>query len=547
MNERVKVAWSNARERWGAIEKKQKIQIGVIAGLILISIIVAVFLLTRTKYEKLPLPDITTLTNTEAALSANSIPYKRMDTGYGLLIPEKYMNDAKSVVITSGAPSVEEFKFSDALDSFSMSTTGTVVDETLKRVQESNVKQQIIRINGVTAVELSVDLPKSTNYFENAEGIGKASAQVGTSRTFGRQEGEMIASIVAASFKHLSKENVYVTDTQGNVLYAGVDSENYQDEQMAQLEYINVVKNEKTRAIQQLLALTADDVNVVFNPDIDFTESARESVTVTNPVDGGGDTGLVDHESSEQSQGSNTNPQAEPGVQANNNEVPDYQVEDETNSSVSQKNKDTQYLYNSEKVTSSQNGYGKINPETSSIAVIRVRNKVYNETTITPETLGGLTWAQFKEANSNSSTIENEEGIVENVRLAANLANNANVSVITYERPVFVDGQVKPVPWQTIAMLVILGILLILLTYGIIKKTQPDEITEVEPELTVEDMLVSSQLDEEKEAQQKEMDKLREIEFAEDSEIKKLISKFIDDKPEAVAQLLRNWINEDWE
>ena len=86
-------------------------------------------------------------------------------------------------------------------------------------------------------------------------------------------------------------------------------------------------------------------------------------------------------------------------------------------------------------------------------------------------------------------------------------------------------------------------ILVLLLAYALIKKTQPDEITEIEPKLSVEDIIASSQQEEEKTT----LEKIKDIEFGDESEIKKLIVKFVNEKPEAVAQLLRNWLNEDWE
>ena len=39
---------------------------------------------------------------------------------------------------------------------------------------------------------------------------------------------------------------------------------------------------------------------------------------------------------------------------------------------------------------------------------------------------------------------------------------------------------------------------------------------------------------------------LDDIEVDEGSETKKLIEKFVDENPEAVANLLRNWLNEEW-
>ena len=41
-------------------------------------------------------------------------------------------------------------------------------------------------------------------------------------------------------------------------------------------------------------------------------------------------------------------------------------------------------------------------------------------------------------------------------------------------------------------------------------------------------------------------EELEDIGFSEKSEARLLIEKFVDENPEAVALLLRNWLNEDW-
>ena len=56
-------------------------------------------------------------------------------------------------------------------------------------------------------------------------------------------------------------------------------------------------------------------------------------------------------------------------------------------------------------------------------------------------------------------------------------------------------------------------------------------------ELSVEDLLASTKTKQELEA----------IEFDGKSETRIHIEKFVQEKPEAVALLLRNWLNEDWE
>jgi flagellar M-ring protein FliF len=46
---------------------------------------------------------------------------------------------------------------------------------------------------------------------------------------------------------------------------------------------------------------------------------------------------------------------------------------------------------------------------------------------------------------------------------------------------------------------------------------------------------------------QAEQEDLEDIGYNEKSEIRVLIEKFVDENPEAVASLLRNWLNEEWE
>ena len=90
-----------------------------------------------------------------------------------------------------------------------------------------------------------------------------------------------------------------------------------------------------------------------------------------------------------------------------------------------------------------------------------------------------------------------------------------------------------------INLMVILTLLIAgLLVFVIIKGTSPVEVTELEPELSVEDLLATTQEDDKQD--------LDEIELSDKSETRQLIEKFVDENPEAVALLLRNWINEDW-
>lgn len=119
-----------------------------------------------------------------------------------------------------------------------------------------------------------------------------------------------------------------------------------------------------------------------------------------------------------------------------------------------------------------------------------------------------------------------------------------NIKVSIWEIPVFHDYEAEPLNWPLFIALGLLALLLMLIAFALIRKEKIVEEEEVEPELSVEDLLVSTQLEE---ATEDAAEALEEIDYEKENEIKKQIEKFVNEKPEAVAALLRNWLNtEEW-
>ena len=56
-----------------------------------------------------------------------------------------------------------------------------------------------------------------------------------------------------------------------------------------------------------------------------------------------------------------------------------------------------------------------------------------------------------------------------------------------------------------------------------------------EEEISIDDILKSTPVD-----------SLEEINLEDKSEARKIVEKFVEDNPEAAANLLRNWLSEDW-
>ena len=109
------------------------------------------------------------------------------------------------------------------------------------------------------------------------------------------------------------------------------------------------------------------------------------------------------------------------------------------------------------------------------------------------------------------------------------------ITIVAYRENLFYDAEVREVNWNTILSISLIVIILALLAFVILRSMRIEREVEPEEELSVENLLQSTQ-----EAE------LEDIEVESKSETRKMIEKFVDDNPEAVANLLRNWLTEDW-
>ena len=149
-----------------------------------------------------------------------------------------------------------------------------------------------------------------------------------------------------------------------------------------------------------------------------------------------------------------------------------------------------------------------------------------------------MTFDEYVDANSNVTEQQVPTDLSQLVAAATGITEN-NIQIRVVEKPVFEAKEASSFGDNvTNYLMVILTVLIAgLLIFVIIKGTSPVEVTEMEPELSVEDLLATTQ---------DNAQTLEEIELEDKSDTRIMIEKFVDENPEAVALLLRNWINEDW-
>ena len=118
--------------------------------------------------------------------------------------------------------------------------------------------------------------------------------------------------------------------------------------------------------------------------------------------------------------------------------------------------------------------------------------------------------------------------------MATGISQN-NISIIAYESPIFYDKEGFSVTGTDIVSIITIILILALLGFVVIRSMWSRRAKQEEEELSVENMLQSTPEPE-----------LEDIDVETKSETRKVIEKFVDENPEAAANLLRNWLNDDW-
>lgn len=122
------------------------------------------------------------------------------------------------------------------------------------------------------------------------------------------------------------------------------------------------------------------------------------------------------------------------------------------------------------------------------------------------------------------------------VSMATGVPQN-RIQIMAYEQPLFIPKTTTPINSTLIFQISLVALIIGLLLLVVFKGTKPVEVMETEPELSVEQLLATTHEPE-----------LSDIKLNEKSEPKRVIEKFVDEDPESVARLLRNWLSEDeWE
>lgn len=517
---------------WNKFSTKQKTVIISIAAGVVLALALLVTLLTRKTY----VPLATCESTADAAeivelLESNNMDYETNTEGTSITILESQEAEAKLLLGSNNIPTTS-LTINDVTDG-GFSTTES---DKQKRyvVYMQQYMEEILEANSVVKkATVKLDIPEDDGTLISQDKESYAAVTLQLEGELTEDAAAALARCVATGLGNETTDNVTIIDTDGNLLFSGEESsESNGTSANSQLSMKKKAEDLVTGEVKSVLLGTDlyDNIEVASNLDLDFSVTKLVNHDYTPAEDSS--QGVLSHEDIYQSEATG-GVAGVPGTTSNDSDDTSYDIRTYDNSSESVTQESRDYLPN-ESIMEQTIPPGLIKYDSSSISVAAKALKVYKEEDVEAQgLLTDMSWEEFKAANEEQVKLVVDEDLYAVVHTATGIPQE-NISIVAYEVPVFIDKEGMDVEATDIIQIVIIVVILGLLAFVILRSMRSAKAEEPEEELSVERLLQSTP------------EVLEDIELEEKSETRKLIEKFVDENPEAVANLLRNWLTEDW-
>ena len=273
-----------------------------------------------------------------------------------------------------------------------------------------------------------------------------------------------------------------------------------------------------------------DKVEVAVNLDVDFSTTSTTDHEIYVPD--GNSQGYLSSERTFTSESTNESGEV-PGTDSNGQQV-EYAYQDGSDSNSSTTEEERKYMP-SERITNKDNAAGVVNYDTSSISLTATSMNLIREEDVDARgELDGVTWEEYKIAHAGLEQVEVPQELYDVVAKATGFPAE-NIAIVAYSENVFFDAEGLNISASDIAQIVLIVVILALLAFVVLRSMRSEKQPEQPEELSVEKLLQS----------QPEVE-MESLGMEQMSETRMLIEKFVDENPEAAANLLRNWLNEEW-
>jgi flagellar M-ring protein FliF len=527
-------------EFWNKYTTKQKTVIVSVVAAIFFALVLLGYFLTRPVYDDLVTLGGDTASEFADALDSEGIDYEKSSDSNGNTEFRVEHSQYSDAVLLMGENKVttEGMTWDEALDT-DMTTSQSEKNTRATLALQTSIRSGLLTFDGVEDATVYLNRPTDdgTIFATKQETAVSVSLQMASGYEMTSETATAIAYYLANAVGNETTDNIVLTDTTGTLLYGAKEDNTLGGSVSSNSEYVEKLRNTFAQNVSNMLLKYGYDDVQIGSSHIVFNMDKITELVETYTTNEGQDQGLYSSSYNYKSTGTSGSGGV-PGTDSNGDETDTMLSSGDTSNSEVTLDK-YNYLPN-KTVQNIEHEIGAVQPDESSIAIVLTQYNVVKEESLEEQgLLDDISFEDYVDQNSAVTALEVPDEVTELVAAATGIATN-NISVQAVQKPVYEASEESSFGDNvTNYLMVILAVLIAaLLVFVIIRGTSPVEVTELEPELSVEDLLATTQ--------EKEKQELEEIEMSEKSETRVIIEKFVDENPEAVASLLRNWINEDW-
>ncbi|MGN0161725.1 MAG: flagellar M-ring protein FliF [Lachnospiraceae bacterium] len=537
MPDRVRQIFQRFLDFWNRYNNRQKAIVLSSLAAVLVTMGILAVVLARPQYEILTtVNNYNEISQVTTLLTENGISnYSVNENSMTISVRKKDLLNAKMLLATNEIQ-VDGYSYEDALNS-SFSTTES---DRIKKWQiylNNKLAEDLTQLDKISGAQVSINLQDSSNSLFESKSGSTAAIILHLSDEMDEEEAENIAYLVKNAVPNLAMKDITILSRSGESLYSGQASANGTSSAALnrQLKYAQQLSNvTATEVKNQVLASGFyQDVKVIVNYDIEW--SNFEKVLHEYSVPEGNEQGYFTEAYIEKSSGGST-VGGTPGTESNDEDT-DYVIQDTNGTTTSYSLEKYSYAVN-ELVTTETTSPGEVIKDSSTLSAVFTKNVIYNEDEA--KNLGYLddmTWDEFKAQNGETTIIAYDDQWLDLISTGTGIPRE-NITIMAYEKHYFYDREASAMGFSFWLQLLLALAILGLLVFVVFRSSKPITVEETEPELSVEQMLATT-----RETQQS----VEDIDLQEKSEVRKAIEKFVDENPEAVALLLRNWLDDGWD
>jgi len=531
MADRVKELLGRIQEWWNKFTSKQKTIVVGAAAAVVLAFVILMTVLSQTKYTLLKNCETTKeASDITGLLEASGVTYKVSDDGLRIEVDEEQISTANLLLGANGYASAE-WGIDNVTDG-GFSTTESDKQKRYKVYLEKQMANDVIGMfPAVKSAEVIYNIPENDGTMISISQESYATIVLEIDGEFTTDNAAFLAKAVATALGNDTTENVTIIDQNSNLLYSGEDNYSVGGAANTQLTLKKQAEDQFSGEVKKLLISTGEFTVAEVSPNLDISFTSQDRTTHNYSAPEGQAQGMLVEESTFNSE-SESGSGAVPGTDSNTETT--YVLPDTANSSETTTEENRKYAPNEEIVNESTPA-GNIRYTSSSVSATGTRYTIIKEEDAKKQgLLEGMTWDEYKAANSGRTRVEVDEEIYSVVANATGIPRE-NITIVRYNENYFVDREGLGIGASDIIQIILIIVILGLLGFVVLKSMAGKKEEQPEEELSVETLLQSTPASD-----------LENIEVETKSETRKMIDKFVDENPEAAANLLRNWLNEDW-